>query len=151
MLKPKTHLLFFLLAILSTRPSLALSPEEQSLHLQQQLIQQQEQLRQREQQRQNIRETDRIRNNRVKNGIVEDNKIELDKEKIKCSPNDINCLKEQKLKQKQSCPYRFDRIELKGNKAYSTKTLYKKVLNNYIDKCITKENMQKLQTELTNF
>jgi hemolysin activation/secretion protein len=169
-------LLFLLLTLLNISAALALTPQEQSLHLQQQLIQQQEQLRQQEQRRQNLRETDKIRDNRVKEGTVEDNKIESDETKQiqqcetqykectnncdnsdkpnpqclkQCSQVRIDCIK--KLKEQKSCPHRFNQIILKGNTVYTTKTLHKKVLSNFINKCITKDNLQKLQTELTNF
>jgi hypothetical protein len=114
----KTLLLFLLLILLNTQPSLALSPEEQSLLLQQQMIRQQQ-----EQQRQNLKEINRIRDNRVREGIVEEDKIELDEDEIKCSLDDTECIKKLE-EQEQTCPHRFDRIELKGNKIYSISKIH---------------------------
>lgn len=50
-----------------------------------------------------------------------------------------------------TCPYRFNEIILKGNEIYSTRTLNKKIVNGFLNRCISKTNITELQSKLTNF
>jgi hemolysin activation/secretion protein len=111
----------------------ALPPTDQATTINQQLIQQQEQLRQHEENRQQIQDVERIRDSRVKDGVIEN-------KDISSAIND-----------NISCPTTFTYIILKGNNIYSSKTLNKKILKAHIGKCINKQNITDLQTQLTNF
>ncbi|MDR1195045.1 MAG: hypothetical protein LBL00_01040 [Endomicrobium sp.] len=47
--------------------------------------------------------------------------------------------------------YKFDKIEIKGNKIFSYKKIEKEVLKDFIGKPINKENVKKLQAMLSDF
>ncbi|GMO61308.1 MAG: hypothetical protein Ta2D_07220 [Rickettsiales bacterium] len=135
----------------------AIPPPDQATILNQQLIQQQEQQRQFKENQQQIQDTERIRDSRVSDGIVEpnSNSNSITNSNKQCDKNDKTCLAElqrqKELQQQISCPTTFTHILLKGNTIYSTKTLNKNILNYYINKCINKQNITALQTQLTNF
>lgn len=110
--------------------SFGITPQEQQI-LNQQLIiqQQQEQRRQQEQNQLQIDDAEKIRRTRVENNNIED--IVNDD----TVPETKNCI-------------RFNRIEIVGNKKYSTKYLKRKVLNKYLEKCINKRNIDSIINSL---
>lgn len=152
--------------------------DQQAIRQQQILQQQQEQQRQFREQQQNISEIQNIRDSRVRDGVVEDGNTQIkpiavqnkcDGEYNKCilkcnGANDSNketkpeCL-EQCIQARtdciseleSTCPYRFNQIILKGNEIYSTETLNKKIVNSFLNRCISKTNITDLQSKLTNF
>lgn len=109
-------------------PALSLTPEQ--IAQQQQIIQQQqEQQRQAEEQRRELREAERIRNSRPVDILSE-------------GSNDS-----QHGESKEKCP-NFATIEVIGNKIYSNNRI-RKVTDNYIGRCITRDTMAALQNDLT--
>ncbi|MDR0675857.1 MAG: ShlB/FhaC/HecB family hemolysin secretion/activation protein [Elusimicrobiota bacterium] len=136
-LKIKLFALVILLIFLSQNLLLALDPDEQLSILQQQIIaQQQEQQRQNEENRQQIRETEKLRKSKEKQGLIEP--VEKD--------NNLESSFSEDSKAQNN--YRFSEIKLIGNKIYSTKYLNKKILNNYIGEAINKKNIHDIQNEI---
>ena len=123
--------------------SFALTPQEQQQIANQQRIiqQQQEQQRQQEINQQQIDEAEKIR--KTRSGIVggSENANEL------FNTDDLLGDKSDTSK----CERSFKMIKISGNSLYSTKTLKKKILDKYINKCMNRRNIQSLQNELMNF
>jgi hemolysin activation/secretion protein len=141
----KKYIFVFLFAVSSFAnigQAFALTPEQEADILQRQIIQRQEQERQHIENRQTIKEAEKTRKSREKEGLVK----EIGGIKKKGTP-----VEKGKRKRKRKEIYRFDKIVLKGNKVYSYKKLKKEILNEYIKKPINKENITKLQDQLTNY
>ncbi|MDR0423591.1 MAG: hypothetical protein LBH46_03295 [Rickettsiales bacterium] len=135
-IKSATFILIFI--IIFSKESLALSDTDLSIQQQKIIDNQWEQQRQFEKNHQQITESEKIRKKRVDEGFV--NSLE-DKKHTK--NNEIN-------KDVENC-HKFSKIELIGNKKYSKKYIFKKLLYKYIGKCIDKNNIKALQSELTEF
>ena len=133
--------------LLTTKPALAAPSTQQLLNQQLILQQQQEQRRQQEQNQLQIDDAENIRKTRVgSDGIESIDGNNTDRFGIGGDGGDgyssdgsgssnLNCIK-------------FNKIELIGNKIYSTRYLNKKVLNKYIDKCINKKNIDAITNSL---
>ena len=124
------------------------APSAQQL-LNQQLIlqQQQEQRRQQEQNQLQIDDAENIRKTRIGSDGIESidgnnaDRFGMGEDGGDGSSSDgsgssnLNCIK-------------FNKIEIVGNKIYSTRYLNRKVLNKYIDKCINKKNIDAITNSL---
>ena len=124
------------------------APSAQQL-LNQQLIlqQQQEQRRQQEQNQLQIDDAENIRKTRIGSDGIESidgnnaDRFGMGEDGGDGSSSDgsgssnLNCIK-------------FNKIEIVGNKIYSTRYLNRKVLNKYIDKCINKKNIDNISNSL---
>ena len=134
--------------LLTTKPALAITSADQQL-LNQQLIlqQQQEQRRQQEQNQLQIDDVENIRRTRVGTDGIESidgnnsSRFGIDGNggdgysSDGSGSSNLNCIK-------------FNKIEVVGNKIYSTRYLNRKVLNKYIDKCINKKNIDAITNSL---
>ncbi len=89
-----------------------------------------------------------INNNQMETDTAKDNKGDNKKQCIEqCAQTRTDCISELEA----TCPYRFNQIILKGNEVYSTETLNKKIVNSFLNRCISKTNITDLQSKLTNF
>ncbi|MDR3050035.1 MAG: ShlB/FhaC/HecB family hemolysin secretion/activation protein [Elusimicrobiota bacterium] len=111
----------------------AATPEQSAEYIQRQISQQQEQEKRNIENMRQINSTQKVRDSRVNEGIVEPTKKD-----IVLDDADKNVP-------------RFDKIIVRGNKVYPYRVLNKKVLSKFIGKPINKENVFALQTMLTNF
>lgn len=124
--------------IININDSYALTPEEIVRNQQQIILQQQEQQRQQRINQQQIEEVERLRKTREEVINNEDKLHSIDD--LFSDETDVS-----------KCKRNFKAIKLSGNKLFSTEKLNKKVLNKYIDKCMSKQNIQLLQNDLMKF
>ncbi|MDD2840356.1 MAG: ShlB/FhaC/HecB family hemolysin secretion/activation protein, partial [Rickettsiales bacterium] len=127
-----------LINVLLISPSFALTDDQAS---QQQLIiqQQQEQQRQQEANQQRIDEAERIRKTRTGiDGGADDG-------------SSLFGTDESSVNKDGTCKYEFKLIVLNGRNVIGRKTLKKDVLGKYLGKCITKTNIQSMQSELMKY
>ncbi|HSQ97580.1 MAG TPA: ShlB/FhaC/HecB family hemolysin secretion/activation protein [Rickettsiales bacterium] len=129
---------FLLINSVFINHSFALTDDQAS---QQQLIiqQQQEQQRQQEANQQRIDEAERIRKTRI--GI--DGGADDDSGLFGTDESSVN--------KDGTCKYEFKLIVLNGRNVIGRKTLKKDVLGKYLGKCITKTNIQAMQSELMKY
>ncbi|AKL98223.1 ShlB/FhaC/HecB family hemolysin secretion/activation protein [Endomicrobium proavitum] len=105
-------------------------------HERQQILQQQEQEKQYKENIRNILETQRVRDSRVKEGIVLPEGGGAAEDIMQSDADTI---------------YKFDKIVVIGNKIFSGKTLHKAVLKQFLNKPINKYNVSLLQSMLLKY
>lgn len=140
-------LIFINIITISNYSVLAAPSAQQFLNQQLILQQQQEQRRQQERNQLQIDDAENIRKTRVGTDGIEsidgNNSGRFgiggdggeDYSSDGSGGSNLNCIK-------------FNKIELIGNKIYSTRYLNRKVLNKYIDKCINKKNIDNIINSL---